>query len=133
MLHSAIDEHYGLLAFAVHFHLVAAHFGYKILGVRVVERNILTTLDYYFSQHRTVFTQMLRQLSGVYSVDSGDVLLLEPVGKAAVGLPVAVLPRIILSHDCLAMDVVALIVFAHIILFTPGRNAVISKYGIGGN
>ncbi len=51
----------------------------------------------------------------------GDVLLLElQSAKTAVGLPVAVLPRVILSHNCLAMNVVALIVFAHIILFTPG-------------
>ena len=133
MLDSAVDKHYRFLPLAVHLNIAAADFRHKVLGIRVIVRNIGRTVDKYLSKHRTVLAQVLCKRARVHAVYAGYFLLLEPVGKTSVSLPVAMVPRIILCHDSLAVYMLAFVVFADIIFFSARGHSVITEYRIGRN
>ena len=78
-----------------------------------------------------MFAEMLGQLTCVDAVNSGYFFFLEPLGKGAVCLPVGVIEGIILSHDGLAMDVVAFVILTDVVFLAAWRDAVISENRIG--
>ena len=77
-----------------------------------------------------MFTKVLGQRSGVDTIYPYYLFLLEPIGKATVSLPVAVVISIVLGYYGLAVDAVALVILADFIFLPPGRHSVIAEYGI---
>ena len=130
---AAVNENHGLFAIAMILYLAAAHLSHQIFLVGIVEPRIFRALYYYLAEHRSLVAQMLRERTGVYAIDPGNLFLAEPLGQRAVGLPVGVLPRIVLGHDGTAMDARAFIVLADIVFLAPWGHSVVSENGIGGD
>ncbi len=73
---------------------------------------------------------MLGESPGVNTIYPRDTLLVKPHCKRPVGLPMGMIKRIILSYNGPAMYVVALIILAHIILLSVGRDSIVSQYRV---
>ncbi len=76
---------------------------------------------------------MLGERACVDAVYSGYLLVFEPLGERAVGLPVGVVPRVVLRYDGAAVYAVALVVFADVVFLALWRYAVVAEDGVGGD
>ena len=117
VFHSAVDQHHCFVAVSVTYCLRAAYQRHLVLGIGVGDGEIpagAMRLD--DAGHRAFFAQGLREGPGVYAVDTGYVLFLEPGVQALHSVEMAVGFRIVADDkapcpDALRLEVAADAVF----------------------
>ena len=79
------------------------------------------------SHHDTMFAQLLCQCPCIYSINSRNIFLLQPVAQTTSCIPVAIFMTVITYNDCICMNTFTLHKFRQTIgTESPRRNTIIS-------
>ena len=106
VLDPAIYHDHPFVAAAVGNGLLAANVGNLVLQVGIVHREVLVLpfLDDH-SQHRTIFAENLGERARIDPVNTGDLLLLQPLVQAFHRIPVTVAERVVADNQTAHPDV----------------------------